>query len=450
MNRISIVACARWEADHIEEWVRYHLFLGVDHIYIYCNDDDPSDLFQAIASYCRGKSPQVTFIHYPFVGEQWKMYVDFLNKHRFESQAVCFLDVDEFITLKNSNDINQWLDSNFDPDWECIFLNWVHYGNNENKTRPNGRVLCNYTRRERWVDHVSKVIVKTRSIDMDFLNTYIAPFWHGIRSDSYDAFNYDLIQYNAAGNSFPQFYENWWKINNTGRDEVEMENLCRPIMNKGYVAHFFIKSEADIQRRLARGIKGNFTNQNRWSEFENEEKLNSFLTKYNEVEDYYLNDVWKYFHNLKKEELLIPLVEGKNLALHKPCDQSSVSEWSSHPNSTKEDAAGVVNGWCNGEYKNHTSFEVEPWWWVNLQSVQKIKQVRIFQRLEKNQQFTQIALDYSNDCEIWHEFYRKTSQRAIGGIDGNPLIIDKEIHAQYIRIRLINPGYLHFDQVEVY
>jgi hypothetical protein len=55
--KFSLVACARWEEHDIVEWIEYHLSIGVDHFYIYSNDDTPLTLFNRLhpGEYCSGE-----------------------------------------------------------------------------------------------------------------------------------------------------------------------------------------------------------------------------------------------------------------------------------------------------------------------------------------------------------------------------------------------------------
>ena len=33
-HKFSLVACARWEDEHILEWLDYHKAIGFDHVYL--------------------------------------------------------------------------------------------------------------------------------------------------------------------------------------------------------------------------------------------------------------------------------------------------------------------------------------------------------------------------------------------------------------------------------
>ncbi len=46
--KFSIAACARWETKNISEWIAYHRAIGFEHIYLYCNDNDPAELYECL------------------------------------------------------------------------------------------------------------------------------------------------------------------------------------------------------------------------------------------------------------------------------------------------------------------------------------------------------------------------------------------------------------------
>lgn len=70
-HQSSMVACARWETQYILEWITYHRSIGFDHLYLYCNDDDPTALYEKVMPFTVGENPFVTFIHYNYTGLQF-------------------------------------------------------------------------------------------------------------------------------------------------------------------------------------------------------------------------------------------------------------------------------------------------------------------------------------------------------------------------------------------
>ena len=119
----SIVACARWEETSIQEWVEYHKSIGFNHIYLYSNDDNPSALFRAIASYTYGADPFVTFLHWPQVGQQVQIYLHFLKTFKQETTWFSFLDIDEFFVLKEINNIARFM-KGYEAFVDCLYFNW--------------------------------------------------------------------------------------------------------------------------------------------------------------------------------------------------------------------------------------------------------------------------------------------------------------------------------------
>lgn len=66
--KFTIVACARWENNYIAEWLNYYRAIGFDHVFLYCNDDDPTALFEKVLPFTLGLNPFVTFRFYPIRG----------------------------------------------------------------------------------------------------------------------------------------------------------------------------------------------------------------------------------------------------------------------------------------------------------------------------------------------------------------------------------------------
>jgi hypothetical protein len=58
--RYAIAACARWEAPYAAEWLAYHRAIGFEHVYLYCNDVDPAELYEAVLPFTQGAEPFVT------------------------------------------------------------------------------------------------------------------------------------------------------------------------------------------------------------------------------------------------------------------------------------------------------------------------------------------------------------------------------------------------------
>jgi hypothetical protein len=143
-----------------------------------------------------------------------------------------------------------------------------------------------------------------------------------------------------------------------------------------------------------------------------------------------------------------------NLALGKPALQSSLSQWSHSP-VLAEDAGGAVNGKIEGSFAFHTAFEDAPWWRVDLEAPCRITEIWLFNRLESpavQLRAGRLAIDIGSTEHSYTEAVRYESETPFGGADGQPLVLKfaTPIPGRFVRVRLLQPAYLHLDQVEVY
>jgi len=114
-----ICAIALEEDLYIDEWIKYHLALGFAHIYIYDNGETLQDK----------KSDRVTIIPFPGQTKQLEAYRIFALQYKYKHMWCAFIDIDEFIVLKNNimNFLNQY------KDCAGIGLNWLMFGTSNKK-----------------------------------------------------------------------------------------------------------------------------------------------------------------------------------------------------------------------------------------------------------------------------------------------------------------------------
>lgn len=102
-----IVAIAKNEASYLAEWASYHIALGFDRIFLYDNDssDEPEKTLNNISKF-------IEIIKWPTtegVSPQLSAYNSSYQKIRDEYDFIAFIDIDEFITLRKHNNINDYL-----------------------------------------------------------------------------------------------------------------------------------------------------------------------------------------------------------------------------------------------------------------------------------------------------------------------------------------------------
>ncbi|GBQ83945.1 glycosyltransferase family 2 protein [Asaia krungthepensis] len=436
-----LVACARWEADSIVEWLTYHRSIRFDHVYLYCNDDDPTALYEAVMPFLTAQRPFVTFHHYRYQGEQLQMYRHYLRHYAHETRWMMFLDLDEYVCLPGSDDIRSVSDR-FGHDWDAVYFNWCGYGHSGHRQRPANGVLRHYRKRESGASPFTKILAKTGAVSyrLSFDNPHVA-----IQHDLF-ALGAPLKACNMLGESMAGYYENFpdhaWAFLNA-------EDRRKRLVEAGYIAHFNIRSEEDFARRVERGCLGDFGAQGHWAHKSEEERA-AYHADTNAVLDPYLSEYWA---RLVGKGLQSTIVRGSDWALlsqGKTATQSSTV----HDGSRDEDACRAVSGRLTGRPQHHTALEDNPWWMVDLGALSHIHEIMIFNRLDGAlDRLSSFVVDVSHDRFFWTTIIDRQDGPVFGGMDGTPFTwSDKDgVLGRYVRLTI--PGtqvYLQTDQIEIY
>jgi hypothetical protein len=144
---VALVAIAKMEHNYIEEWVRYNLYIGFDHIYIYENDDEPK-YAEMLKQF-----PQVTVIHYPGAGTptrsvQYHMLQDFCRDYKDNHKWIAHFDLDEFLVLKKHKTIYEFCEEYLGKNEGGIGFCWAHFGDNGHANYSPEPVTFRFTKRE--------------------------------------------------------------------------------------------------------------------------------------------------------------------------------------------------------------------------------------------------------------------------------------------------------------
>jgi len=144
MIKPVIVCIAKYEEQYIEQFVKYHLDIGFDKIYIYDNEDVPKykDL---LVDY----SDKIIVNHLPF--NNYYEPVQFIALEHFllnylnndDITHVAHIDIDEYIVLKKHKNIIDFIKEYFVGDCAGICMNWRFFGlssNNINKYTLNPKI----------------------------------------------------------------------------------------------------------------------------------------------------------------------------------------------------------------------------------------------------------------------------------------------------------------------
>lgn len=144
---LALVAIIKDEDAYIIEWIEYHLIIGINHFYIYDNGNS-KETKRILKPYIDNNI--VEYIPYPGLCMQCKAYTDAINKYKYICKYIGFIDIDEFILLRDEKkSLIDFINSSFKnyPFASGIGISWLNFGSNFHKKKPNGLVIENYLRR---------------------------------------------------------------------------------------------------------------------------------------------------------------------------------------------------------------------------------------------------------------------------------------------------------------
>jgi len=449
----ALVVCARWETEDIAEWLCYYRHIGFDHVYLYCNDDNPEEMFEAVMPFTQGADPFVDFFHFGLQGFQREMYFHFLNNFVHECEWFAFFDIDEFLLLRHHDRIGDFIRS-FNKAPDAIHFFWWPAGNNGHVTRPRGAVLSHYTRRADHLSAYTKVIVRTAALSKDMIESagrVGAAFWHDIEP---------LMDAGAAivkvlGQDARGWYRNFpdEAVKFIGTPGVRVA-----VSDRAFLYHISFKSEEDFVRRYKRGTQGQFYGQGIWFNVaeKGRDHVLDHLAKMNVEEERRLYDVWRQMMGKSVQKQIVSAPPGKNIAVGCIASQSSVSIWSVSQD-LATDAGGIINGKPKGLSQHHTNIELDPWWQVDLGEAKPVRQIRLFNRIDAvRDRLRNVIIRGSLDGRAWFTLLEKLDNKPFGGVDGRPLIWSPPASGtdgcvtRFIRIWGVGESLLDFDQVEIY
>ncbi len=446
--KYTIVACARWESSFIVEWINYYRAIGFDHICIYCNDDDPRQLYEVLLPFLNCESPFVTFRFYPVQGEQLQMYAHFLRNDREKTEWISFFDIDEYLRLPENSKIDDYV-AEFDENVDCIMFNWIFFGPNGHRENPGKRILSEYTKRQNKVHPYTKFIA--RADVLSGADLYDSEKGNGFWHNPLPHIDNKIRAVNVLNEDMSNYYDGFADKADAFVNEPERKNR---ILSSAIIHHYAFRTETAFQDRVKRGLGGAFSGQHMWGEIAKNANFDQFVAGLNEIEDRSLENFWSRHLESKKIPKIYVAQGRKNLSKNRKCSQSSTSTWSKK-SEIELDARGAVNGDISGGYGFHTDIEDGAWWQVDLGAVAGIDEIKIYNRMDQKgvaERSSKIAIDMGLNEQSFVEVFRRELDEPFGGVDGDPLTFNPviPIPARFVRIRLLVRNYLHLDEVEVF
>jgi hypothetical protein len=186
-HNLVIHTIAKDEEHIINEWILHNIFIGFEHIFIY---DDNSKIpiletIQVLPEYIKEK---VTIFRLEDEDDFYNIdvfktseYYDesvynnfttikqlyfqnyFLNNFKDVSELCFFCDIDEFIYLKNNDNILSFLDVY--NEYDIIYIPWLVYGSSFYIEQPEGSIMKNFRYHDFKYFVLGKSICRMKNID---------------------------------------------------------------------------------------------------------------------------------------------------------------------------------------------------------------------------------------------------------------------------------------------
>jgi hypothetical protein len=161
--KLVVVGIVKNEASYLDEWIAYHLALGVEHFFLYDNgsDDNTPEITTKYSN-----AGLLTHIIWPMRGGQVDAYNHAARLLRHTAEWVGFLDADEFMVTHDHDNIYDFLVA---AETDQVLVPWRNFPHSGHAVRPGGTAMESYFWAYRNnVDQVVQVkhFVRADKIDM--------------------------------------------------------------------------------------------------------------------------------------------------------------------------------------------------------------------------------------------------------------------------------------------
>lgn len=230
------------EAPYIEEWLQFHMLVGVDHFYLY--DDASTDNYLEILNPYIEKglvelypSPKVSGMEHSWEPRQLASYQDAVTRAQGNAEWIALIDCDEILIPMGEENLPKILANRFSKA-DGIYVNWRNFGTS-GKTIPKGKPLfleltrCSDKRFPRnWI---GKSLVRPEAVDLkkpfDYVHFFqLLPGKNFVNGNLKPA---NIV--NGLYHGYPRHLDQFIRINHYAlRDESYFLNTRMKRNNYGY------------------------------------------------------------------------------------------------------------------------------------------------------------------------------------------------------------------------
>jgi hypothetical protein len=224
-DKICLCTTGKRENLYVREYIEHYQKYGVDKFFIYDNNDINGEKFDdVINDYINNKFVEIINFR-GLLSPQIKGYNDCLKKNYKLYKWLIFYDMDEFIYLKNFNNIKDFLNNEKFNKCQRMQLNWIFHTDNNNLHYDNRKLAIRFPKKE----NTKKILYQgIKSILRGRIN---------IKINNVHTLSKRLISCNGFGQ----------KIENK---TIETN---KPDFHYYYIDHYYSKSTEEFLNKLKRG-----------------------------------------------------------------------------------------------------------------------------------------------------------------------------------------------------
>ena len=236
LYQLSLILIFKDEAPYLQEWLEYHLMLGVQHFYLYQNNstDDYAVVLQPYID-----QGLVTLIEWPDHPGQYSAYYHWYQNYRHESYWASFIDIDEFLCPFKETSLVDMLRQY--EKYPVVLVYWKLFGTSGIMQHDyNKLVVEQYHCSRPKLFSEGKIIYNTRFDAATNLITMhgMDVKWHGIKIPPVNTFKrfivWDLHHVNWKNDAVLQLNHYWSKSFESWRQKHEKGSVEKGIRYRDY------------------------------------------------------------------------------------------------------------------------------------------------------------------------------------------------------------------------
>lgn len=194
MYYLSLGGIFRMENSWLEEWIQYHLAIGVEHIILYNDDLDTHVSDRILRPYVeRGLVENIPVrgtngrIRDDAQWRQYDAYREMIRNAVGRTRWLGLLDLDEFLFPREKDDLREMMSEYEEHD--ALAMNWTIYGSGGHLTRPPTQIRHFLNRSEIYWDRnafVKSIIKPERVLRDEPHHTHVFPTRNGTVNENHD------------------------------------------------------------------------------------------------------------------------------------------------------------------------------------------------------------------------------------------------------------------------